>query len=209
MTARFPEPVPARTFVVPLRSDGSLPRRRSLRPRESTSPPAVCSNFRRRGFFRADLRQFRLHRHPRWRQTAARSVAGRGPASGGARSLSGQMQGEPVSLFSKREQDCFRRFRPSGVGCAVRTNQPQLRLRRLLPHRLIRLFSSPARFSVSRRRPTFRRYRRLPLPPARSLPFLCRGRSILSLLGQPIQDDDSLASDDGPDEPDGDARRRG
>lgn len=31
-------------------------------------------------------------------ETAARSVAGRGPVSGGAQSLSGQMQGEPVSL---------------------------------------------------------------------------------------------------------------
>ena len=31
-------------------------------------------------------------------ETAARSVAGRGPVSGGAQSLSGQIQGEPVSL---------------------------------------------------------------------------------------------------------------
>ena len=104
-------------------------------------------------------------------ETAARSVAGRGPVSGGLRAFRVRCRANPFPCLEARAG-----LPPPVPSLRCRLRRPDdklLRLRRLLPHRLIRLFPrrpflpfpSPADFPA---------VRRLPLPPARSFPFLCR-----------------------------------
>ena len=134
-------------------------------------------------------------------ETAARSVAGRGPVSGGAQSLSGQMQGEPVSL-SRSESRIASAGSVLPVSAAPSGRQtPEVATPAPAPTNSP--VSSPAVSPVS----VAGRFSGGTAASASAGPepsVSLSGRSILSLLGS-RPDDDSLASDDGPDESDGDA----
>ena len=130
-------------------------------------------------------------------ETAARSVAGCGPVSGGVQSLSGQMQGEPVSLSRSESRIASAGSVPPVSAAPSGRQTPEVATPAPAPTNSP--VSSPAvsPVSVAGR---FSGGTAAGPEPSVSL----SGRSILSLLGS-RPDDDSLASDDGPDESDGDA----
>ena len=131
-------------------------------------------------------------------EAAAHPVAGRGPVSGGAQSLSGQMQGEPVSLTRNEG-----RIASAGSGppvSAAPSGQQAPSVATPAPAPINSPVSSPAVSPVS----VAGRFSGDTAASASAGPepsVSLSGRSILSLLGS-RPDDDSLASDDGPDEPD-------
>ena len=134
-------------------------------------------------------------------ETAARSVAGRGPVSGGAQSLSGQMQGEPVSLSRSESRIASAGSVPPVSAAPSGRQTPEVATPAPAPTNSP--VSSPTVSPVS----VAGRFSGGTAASASAGPELSvslSGRSILSLLGS-RPDDDSLASDDGPDEPDGDA----
>ena len=134
-------------------------------------------------------------------EIAARSVAGRGPVSGGAQSLSGQMQGEPVSLSRSESRIASAGSVPPVSAAPSGRQTPEVATPAPAPTNSP--VSSPTVSPVS----VAGRFSGGTAASASAGPELSvslSGRSILSLLGS-RPDDDSLASDDGPDEPDGDA----
>ena len=134
-------------------------------------------------------------------ETAARSVAGRGPVSGGAQSLSGQMQGEPVSLSRSESRIASAGSVPPVSAAPSGRQTPEVATPAPAPTNSP--VSSPTVSPVS----VAGRFSGGTAASASAGPepsVSLSGRSILSLLGS-RPDDDSLASDNGPDEPDGDA----
>ena len=168
MTARRARPCPNFRRPAPFRR--LLPRRRSLRPRES---------FLRRLSLRLPserllperFRRFRLRRYPHRRKSRPVPLPDAVLCPAGLRAFRVRCRANPFPCLEARAG-----LPPPVPSLRCRLRRPDdklLRLRRLLPHRLIRLFPrrpflpfpSPADFPA---------VRRLPLPPARSFPFLCR-----------------------------------
>ena len=131
-------------------------------------------------------------------EAAAHPVAGRGPVSGGAQSLSGQMQGEPVSLTRNEGRIASAGSVPPVSAAPSGQQAPSVATPAPAP--INSPVSSPAVSPVS----VAGRFSGDTAASASAGPepsVSLSGRSILSLLGS-RPDDDSLASDDGPDEPD-------
>ncbi len=123
-------------------------------------------------------------------EAAAHPVAGRGPVSGGAQSLSGQMQGEPVSLTRNEGRIASAGSVPPVSAAPSGQQAPSV--------------ATPAPAPVGSPVSVAGRFSGDTAASASAGPepsVSLSGRSILSLLGS-RPDDDSLASDDGSDEPD-------
>ena len=123
-------------------------------------------------------------------EVAARSVAGRGPVSDGAQSLSGQMQGESVSLTRNEGRIASAGSVPPVSAAPSGRQTPEV--------------ATPAPAPVGSPVSVAGRFSGDTAASASAGPepsVSLSGRSILSLLGS-RPDDDSLASDDGSDEPD-------
>ena len=123
-------------------------------------------------------------------EAAAHPVAGRGPVAGGAQGLSGQMQGEPVSLSRSESRIASAGSVPPVSAAPSGRQTPEV--------------ATPAPAPVGSSVSVAGRFSGDTAASASAGPepsVSLSGRSILSLLGS-RPDDDSLASDDGPDEPD-------
>ena len=123
-------------------------------------------------------------------EAAAHPVAGRGPVSGGAQSLSGQMQGEPVSLTRNEGRIASAGSVPPVSAAPSGRQTPEV--------------ATPAPAPVGSPVSVAGRFSGDTVAPASAGPepsVSLSGRSILSLLGS-RPNDDSLTSDDGSDEPD-------
>ena len=123
-------------------------------------------------------------------EAAAHPVAGRGPVAGGAQGLSGQMQGEPVSLSRSESRIASAGSVPPVSAAPSGRQTPEV--------------ATPAPAPVGSSVSVAGRFSGDTAASASAGPepsVSLSGRSILSLLGS-RPDDNSLASDDGPDEPD-------